>query len=282
VGNSGTVLLTTTAGENWLAQNSGTSANLNTVLFTNASTIWAAGLNGTIISSTDLGNTWDSYNGITQENLFSASFINEYTGWFAGWNGTIIKYLSDITPVELISFASVVQNNKVTLNWQTATELNNYGYLVERKTNIDNWINLGFVPGYGNSSSPKFYSFVDNNPSGNSRFQYRLKQIDTDGKFQYSSIIEVEILPESFELFQNYPNPFNPSTTIGFSLPKASQVKINIYNMIGEQVETLAEGTFEQGYHSISFNAASIPSGTYVYRFEGSDFVQVKKMVLIK
>jgi hypothetical protein len=97
-----------------------------------------------------------------------------------------------------------------------------------------------------------------------------------------TNIIEVEILPASFELFQNYPNPFNPSTTIGFSLPKASQVKINIYNMIGELVETLAEGTFEQGYHSIAFNAASIPSGTYVYRLESGDFVQVKKMVLIK
>ena len=281
-GNSGTVLLTTDGGENWLAQNAGTSANLHTVLFTNSSTIWAAGSNGTIISSTDLGNTWDSYSGITDENLFSASFINEYTGWFAGWNGTIIKYLSDITPVELVSFTADVQNSKVTLNWQTATELNNFGYQVERKTNNDNWINLGFVPGYGNSSSPKFYSYVDNNPAGSSRFQYRLKQIDNDGKFEYSNIVEVEILPASFELFQNYPNPFNPGTTIGFSLPKASQLKINIYNMIGELVTTLAEGTFEQGYHSVTFNAANIPSGTYVYRLESSDFVQVKKMVLIK
>jgi len=281
-GNSGTVLLTTDGGENWLAQNAGTSANLHTVLLTNASTIWAAGSNGTIISSTDLGNTWDSYSGITDENLFSASFINEYTGWFAGWNGTIIKYLSDITPVELVSFTADVQNSKVTLNWQTATELNNYGYQVERKTNNDNWINLGFVPGYGNSSSPKFYSYVDNNPAGSSRFQYRLKQIDNDGKFEYSNLVEVEILPASFELFQNYPNPFNPGTTIGFSLPKASQLKINIYNMIGELVTTLAEGTYEQGYHSVTFNAANIPSGTYVYRLESSDFVQVKKMVLIK
>lgn len=282
VGNSGVVLLTTDAGENWITQSTGTSANLNTVLFTDASTIWMAGSNGTIINSTDLGNTWTSYSGITEENLFSASFINENTGWFAGWNGTIIKYLSDITPVELVSFTADVQNNRVVLNWQTATELNNSGYQIERKANNDNWIILGFVPGYGNSSSPKLYSYVDNNTAGSSRFQYRLKQIDTDGKFEYSNIIEVEILPASFELFQNYPNPFNPSTTIGFSLPKASQLKINIYNIVGELVGTLAEGTFEQGYHSISFNAANIPSGTYVYRLESGDFVQIKKMMLIK
>ncbi|MBE0570115.1 MAG: T9SS type A sorting domain-containing protein [Ignavibacteriaceae bacterium] len=281
-GNSGIVLLTADGGENWITKSTGASANLNTVLFTNACTIWMAGSNGAIINSTDLGNTWTSYSGITEENLFSASFINEYTGWFAGWNGTIIKYLSDITPVELVSFTANVQNNKVTLNWQTATELNNSGYQIERNTVNDNWINLGFVPGYGNSSSPKLYSFVDDNISAGTRFQYRLKQIDNDGKFDYSNIVEVEIFPSNFELFQNYPNPFNPSTTIGFSLPKASQIKINIYNMIGELVETLADGTFEQGYHNISFNAANIPSGTYIYRLESSEFVQIKKMVLIK
>ena len=282
VGNSGVILLTTDAGENWVTQSTGTSANLNTVFLTNVSTFWIAGSNGTIINSTDLGNTWTSYSGITEENLFSASFINENTGWFAGWNGTILKYLNDVTPVELVSFTADVQNNKVILNWQTATELNNSGYQIERKSNSDNWISLGFVPGYGNSSSTKLYSFVDDNIFAGTRFHYRLKQIDNDGQFEYSNIVEVEILPASFELFQNYPNPFNPSTTIGFSLPKSSQVKINIYNMIGELVATLAEGTFEQGYHSVTFNAASIPSGTYVYRLESGDFAQVQKMVLIK
>ncbi|MCZ7616691.1 MAG: T9SS type A sorting domain-containing protein [Ignavibacteriaceae bacterium] len=129
----------------------------------------------------------------------------------------------------------------------------------------------------------KEYSYSDKDLfAGGSIFQYRLKQVDTDGKFEYSDIVEVEILPAKFELSQNYPNPFNPSTTIQFSLPKATQLKINIYNMLGELVETLAEGTYEAGYHKAEFNASTLPSGAYIYRFESPDFVQVRKMVLIK
>ena len=89
-------------------------------------------------------------------------------------------------------------------------------------------------------------------------------------------------MPLRFTLRQNYPNPFNPSTTIRFSLPKETQLKINIYNMLGELVETLAEGTYEAGYHKVTFNASFLPSGAYIYRIESSEFVQVRKMVLIK
>ena len=142
---------------------------------------------------------------------------------------------------------------------------------------------IGFVEGHGNSNSPKQYSYSDKDLfAGGSKFQYRLKQVDTDGQFEYSDVVEVEIMPAQFELSQNYPNPFNPSTTIRFSLPKETQLKINIYNMLGELVETLAEGTYEAGYHKVTFNASSLPSGAYIYRIESSDFVQVRKMVLLK
>jgi hypothetical protein len=102
----------------------------------------------------------------------------------------------------------------------------------------------------------------------------------------------VENPVNSYILNQNYPNPFNPSTTIQFSLPKTTQLKINVYNMLGELVETIAEGTYEAGFHKVTFsaiggsasggNASALPSGTYIYRIESSDFVQVRKMVLIK
>ena len=142
---------------------------------------------------------------------------------------------------------------------------------------------LRFVEGHGNSNSPKEYSYSDNDLfAGGSKFQYRLKQIDNDGTFEYSDVVEVEIVPTQFELSQNYPNPFNPSTTIRFSLPKETQLKIKFYNMLGELVETLAEGNYEAGYHKVTFNASSLPSGAYIYRIESSEFVQVKKMVLIK
>lgn len=191
--------------------------------------------------------------------------------------------LDNPLPVELSSFTASVKESVVDLKWQTKTEVNNYGFNIERRINDGDWNTLGFVEGHGNSNSPKNYSFIDNDLfEGGSSFQYRLKQIDTDGKFEYSDAVEVEVLPTQFELSQNYPNPFNPSTTIRFSLPKATQLKINIYNMLGELVGTLAEGAYEAGFHKVTFNASSLPSGAYIYRIESADFVQVRKMILIK
>jgi uncharacterized protein Usg len=99
-------------------------------------------------------------------------------------------------------------------------------------------------------------------------------------------------LSSAYNLSQNYPNPFNPSTTIRFSLPKETQLRINIYNMLGELVRTIAEGNYEAGYHKVTFsatggsisdgNAASLPSGVYIYGIESDNFVQVKKMIVIK
>lgn len=199
-------------------------------------------------------------------------------------------------PVELTSFTSKLLNDRIQLNWVTKTEVNNYGFNVERRINEGEWNSIGFVEGHGNSNSPKAYSYSDKDLfAGGSNFQYRLKQIDTDGQFEYSDIVEVEIIPNQFELSQNYPNPFNPTTTIRFSLPEATQIKLNLYNMLGELVKTIAEGTYETGNHKVTFNASNLPSGAYIYRIESSDpsagsrngqagqsFVQVKKMILLR
>jgi hypothetical protein len=197
---------------------------------------------------------------------------------------TIPSELNSIPlPVELSSFTSKLINDKVQLNWQTKTEVSNYGFNVERSVKDGEWSTIGFVEGYGNSNSTKFYSFSDKDLfAGGSEFRYRLKQIDTDGKFEYSDVVAVTVIPAQFELAQNYPNPFNPSTTIRFSLPQSAQIKLNVYNLLGQQIATIAEGLFEQGFHKVEFNASDLPSGAYIYRIESSEFVQVKKMVLIK
>jgi hypothetical protein len=111
---------------------------------------------------------------------------------------------------------------------------------------------------------------------------YRLKQIDFDGSFEYSDVVEVELIPLQFELAQNYPNPFNPSTTINFSLPTETRLKISIYNLLGELVEVLGEGNYEAGYHKVLFNAFHLSSGIYIYRLESSEFVQTKKLMILK
>ena len=198
-------------------------------------------------------------------------------------------------PVELTSFTATSTNSltwgsEVVLNWQTATEVNNYGFEVERARLRPkerdyaeaSWETLGFVNGNGNSNSPKSYSFTDNSAISG-KYSYRLKQIDVDGKFEYSDVAEVTIgAPGKFELLQNYPNPFNPTTQISFALPLAAKVNLSVFNMLGQKVEELANHTFEAGVHAVQFNAASYSSGIYFYKLTTGNFLQIKKMMLLK
>ena len=283
VGNAGTVLFSTDYGESWISQNVGTTESLTSVCFTNSSTIWIAGSNGTILNTTDLGNNWNNYNAVTGNYLTSLCFINENTGWIVGLDGTILKYQNDIVPVELVSFTADIMGNIVQLNWRTATEVNNYGFEIERRINEREWDNIGFVEGEGNSISPKSYSFTDKNLVGGSRIQYRLKQIDTDGSFEYSSIVELQIVPYQYELSQNYPNPFNPNTVIEFSLPdNAGNVKLSIYNSLGEKLAELVNSALTSGKYQYQWNAQNVATGIYIYELRTDKFVSIKKMTLIK
>jgi len=282
VGNSGAILLTTDAGENWILQNAFTNATLNSVLFSNANTIWIAGSNGTILNTVDLGNNWILVDGVTSFDLISTFFINENTGWFAGYNGTILKYQNDIVPVELLFFSVKVAENSAQLNWQTATEVNNYGFEIERKQDNADWDKIGFVEGLGNSTTTKNYSFVDKNFIGETNFKYRLKQIDFNGNYEYSHEIEIEIVPSKFTLYQNYPNPFNPSTIIRYQLPKESMVVIKIYTILGSEVMELVNEKKETGAYEVEFSADNLSSGTYIYRIVTDDYVETRKMTLLK
>jgi hypothetical protein len=200
-------------------------------------------------------------------------------------NATVKKYSqsqSDPLPVELTSLTASISGRIIMLNWQTTTEVNNCGFEVERKTANSSWQQIGFVQGHGNSNSLKEYTFIDKQIGG-TKFQYRLKQIDNDGKFEYSKEIEVElILPNNYTLEQNYPNPFNPSTVISYSLPSASNVKLIVYNTIGQTVNVLENGYKNAGNYSIQFNGGNLPGGIYFYRLEAGQFSQVKKMMLVK
>ena len=196
-------------------------------------------------------------------------------------------------PVELSSFSAIIKGNKVELNWQTATEVNNYGFEIERSVDgdqrsanaaADSWTKIGFENGHGNSNSVKEYSFTDK-PNGGAKFKYRLKQIDNDGKYEYSKEIEVDLItPNEFSLSQNYPNPFNPSTTIKFGLPKTSNVKLELFNILGEKIETLIDKEMEAGYHNYQLSIVNyqLTSGVYFYKIEAGSFSSVKKLLLMK
>jgi len=193
-------------------------------------------------------------------------------------------------PVELTTFTIASLNNNVILNWQTATEINNYGFEVERQIQDKNWNKVGFAEGHGNSNSPKYYSFNDKNVSANN-YNYRLKQIDIDGTFKYSQIIEIKVgtTPTEFSLAQNYPNPFNPTTTISYSIPAtntnvglATYVTLEVYDVIGNKVATLVSEEQSTGNYKVNFNATELSNGVYFYRIEAGTFMEIKKMILLK
>ena len=201
-------------------------------------------------------------------------------------------------PVELTSFTASTVENKVVLNWQTATEVNNYGFEVQRSVasgQLSAWETIGFVDGNGNSNSVKEYSFVDASiPLSASSISYRLKQIDNDGGFSYSDEIIVETLhvtslPTEYTLEQNYPNPFNPSTTIKYSIPsnvnsETSNTKLLIFDVLGNEVATLVNGNKEPGFYEVQFDANKygLSSGIYIYKLTTEGFTSTKKFVLMK
>ena len=194
-------------------------------------------------------------------------------------------------PVELISFSATIFNNTVKLKWQTATEVNNYGFYVERinKNKNSDWQTLGFVKGHGNSNSPRQYTFVDNT-ANNGNYSYRLKQVDVDGSFEYSPVVEVFVgAPDKFELSQNYPNPFNPATIIKYSIPAVAvgdenfrPVQLKVYNVLGREIITLVNKEQSPGTYTVTFNAENFPSGLYFYKLTAGSFSQTKKMLLLK
>jgi hypothetical protein len=144
------------------------------------------------------------------------------------------------------------------------------------------WSKIGFVEGNGTTNAPKSYFFTDKSASG--KTSYRLKQIDRDGKFEYSQTVEVTVLsaPKEFALEQNYPNPFNPTTSINYQLSANSFTTLKIYDAIGREVATLVNEVKEAGYYSAQFDGAKLSSGTYYYRLNAGGFTNVKRLTLIK
>ena len=201
--------------------------------------------------------------------------------------GTVatLAQLTDIVPVELLAFTASIRNSEIQLLWSTASELNNRGFEIERSVNDNNeFVTVGFVDGKGSSTEINYYSFTDNPQlSGVNQLYYRLKQVDFDGTFSYSDIVNVSYdVPAEFVLSQNFPNPFNPSTRISYFVPKESFVSIKVYDFLGREVTTLVSETKSTGSYELSFDASSLPSGTYFYTLIADNYSSTKKMIVIK
>jgi hypothetical protein len=213
----------------------------------------------------------------------------------------VVEISSPIVPVELVSFNYELFDGSVNLSWITATEINNQGFEIDRQVSskqsaVGNWNSIGFVPGFGTTTELKSYSFIDENVATET-YRYRLKQIDFDGSFEYSFIIEVEVevlAPNKFSLEQNYPNPFNPATKIKFTIPAVEtrhassqqMVTLKVFDILGNEVATLVNEELPAGEYEVEFSPESSikkpASGVYFYKLISGSFSETRKMILAK
>lgn len=214
----------------------------------------------------------------------STGAVTEIVDWgvFAQITGFAVNATCQIVPVELGSFSANVNGNEVVLNWNTVTESNNSGFSVERMNEGEEFESVGFVPGFGTTTEPMSYSYVDNSLNAG-KYSYKLKQIDFDGSFEYSNIVEVEVTnPSEYMLAQNYPNPFNPATTVSFSIPNSEFVNLTVYNSLGQEVAVLINNELSAGSYNVNFDARDLASGIYIAKLTAGSFTDLIKMNLLK
>lgn len=293
IGNNGMFSRTTDGGATWNDSPTGTSQQLNDIHFINADTGWAVGNAGTIKFTSNGGATWFSQISGTTENLRSVNF-RAGRGHAVGLNNTILEYAeAHAVPIQLASFtATIAGARSVRVNWMTISEVNNFGFYLERSLDAHGnfaAVHSQVIPGHGTTNEPQVYSYVDSDvPQG--RLYYRLRQLDLDGRTHYTEPISVDVLtdvaenqlPTAFSLEQNYPNPFNPTTKIEFNIARPGFVSLKVFNMLGEEVATMVNGELNQGTYSREFSAVGLSSGVYLYKLVAGDFVATKKFVLAK
>lgn len=226
------------------------------------------------------------------ENVMALTYEDKYrfscvSGNYDSTANAILRGVMDymeivFVPVELYSFTAQAQNQKIILKWITATELNNNGFEIQRRVAESDFATIGFVRGEGTTTNQKEYSYIDKDLT-DGKYYYRLKQIDFNGTYEYSSVIEVDVRSlDDYTLEQNYPNPFNPTTTIGYVLKEKTNTKLILFNAIGEEIAVLVNEEQEKGFHKVEFNASALASGVYFYRLQVGGFVDMKKMILMK
>ena len=197
---------------------------------------------------------------------------------------SVVDSTANVVPVELMSFAARTDvKDGVILEWATASETNNYGFYIERSIDNENFNQIGFVIGSGNSSKEISYSYIDADVYEVGTYYYRLRQVDFDGRFEYSGIVSVNIkAPDKYTLLQAYPNPFNPITNIEFSLKENGYVRLMVYNTLGQVVQTLVDDYLNAGRHKVTFDARNLASGVYIYKIDVNGFTDTKKIILLK
>ena len=291
-GTAGGVFRSTDQGQHWSAVNTGlTNTHINTITVLGGAVLLVGTAGGGVFVSYDMGNTWEARNsGLTNLDIRALGMDQSGGDVFAGayksaGNGGLWRSGSGYVPVEVAAFHATPSARTVVLRWTTATEVNNFGFEVQRrKSGSSEWTDVAFVRGAGTSNSPGNYSYVDAGlPSG--RYLYRLKQMNLDGSFSCLQTVEVEMTgaPNVLNLCQNYPNPFNPNTSIQFTLAERGRVSLKVYDILGKEVATLVDEERNAGVeYTETFDGSKCASGIYFCRLQTAKGSLVKKLMLVK
>ncbi|MFZ1321338.1 MAG: T9SS type A sorting domain-containing protein [Ignavibacteria bacterium] len=195
-----------------------------------------------------------------------------------------IDSLNHPLPIELTAFNSVINGNNTELKWSTNSELNNFGFEIERKESTEqSFKKIGFIQGAGTSNIIINYSYTDKYLSSGT-YNYRLKQIDYNGNFTYfelDNFVNIGI-PSVCNLEQNFPNPFNPETIIRYQLSSERNVSLKIYSNLGKEIIQLVKSFQPAGSYAIKFDGNNLSGGVYFYRLEAGDYIETKRMLLVK
>jgi hypothetical protein len=185
-------------------------------------------------------------------------------------------------PVELARFTATTVGEAVTLRWSTTSEENNAGFDVERSTDGETFTTIGFEPGVGTTEEAQSYRFVDREAPFATTLFYRLRQVDTDGTFEYSPVVEVEVTPSAVALLPVAPNPVSASARLRYELPEATAVRLQVFDLLGRRVATLADGEKPAGRHEVSWRSAGLASGTYFVRLQAGSTAQTQMLRLVR
>ena len=224
--------------------------------------------------------------------IFAQNFETNYSNSQFDKN-LLISTPYQTLPVELIYFYALSQSNGIYLKWGTATEINNFGFEIERAYSLPTgWETIDFVLGGGTSNVPIDYEYLDSLVNMTGMIYYRLKQIDIVGGFEYSDTVFVSfinsvelinnVILQISDLSQNYPNPFNSTTNFQINVSKMSEITMELFDSNGQKIRTLFSGELYPGTYSYQLNMNDFSSGTYLMKFLSNDYSLIKKILLLK
>ncbi len=218
---------------------------------------WASGATTgiTVAGGNGLGPGANQLNNPTGVEVDAAGDI-----YIADYGNNRIQKWAAVLPVRWLQIDAYIKNGKTLLTWQTASEVNNRGFDIERSTDGRAWVKIGFVKGAGNSNAKQFYTYEDKSPLSGINY-YRLAQVDFDGKIEYSTVFSVCYKQGSQAYFRIAPNPATTQMHILWDTPPSENIHLRIFNINGHLI---SEKIIKPNSNTSSINVSSIPKGLYL------------------